>query len=133
MIIVIVVVVILLIAVVAIELLPSPSVRVAGIYVWAPDDVCGLQSNPINDGGYPVPYGGYNANISETDLWTFDVPNINATACTIHSVTTNTSGFSLSAIQVPLTIPGGDLNASLNITITTPSSSFSGNLNLVFA
>lgn len=129
---VIVVVVILVVSVVAYELAPSPSppVQVGIINVWAPDNVCGLLSNPNAN---PTSYYGYNASTSETDAWTFSVPNYNGTPCTIHSVVTNTSGFSLSSIQVPLTIPASDPDASMNITITTPSSSYSGNLNLVFA
>jgi len=123
----IVLVVVLVVAVVAYELTPAaPSVQVGFINIYAPDNVCGLNSNP-------TAYYGYNASTSETDTLDFPIPNYNATACTIQSVTTNTSGFSLSDIQVPLTIAGGVQNASMNITITTPGSSFSGDMNLVFA
>jgi len=123
----IVVVVILVVAVVAYELTPpAPAVQVVFINVYAPDNVCGLNSNP-------TAYYGYNASTSETDTLDFPMPNYNTTACTIESVATNTSGFSLSDIQVPLTIAGGVPDASMNITITTPGSSFSGDLNLVFA
>ena len=123
----IVVVVILVVAVVAYELTPTaPPVQVGFINIYAPDNVCGLNANP-------TAYYGYNASTSETDTLEFPIPNYNATACTIESVATNTSGFSLSDIQVPLTIAGGVQNASMNITITTPGSSFSGDLNLIFA
>lgn len=128
MILAIVVVVIIVIAVVAYLLVPAPpAVQIDYINIWAPDNVCGLNANPTS-------YYGYNASTSETDTVELPVPNYNTTACTIMGVVTNTTGFSLSMIQVPLTIPGSDsAGAPMNITITTPSSSFSGALNLVFA
>ena len=128
---VIVVVVILVVSILAYVLLastPSSSaVQVSEIDVWAPDNVCGLSANPIA-------FDGYGTALNENDSFElYGWQNYNSTACTILSVTTNTTGFSLSGIQVPLTIPGGDQNASINLTIEAPGSSYSGPLDLVFA
>ena len=125
---VIVVVLILIVAGVAFVVLSSHSdpIQVAFINVWAPDNVCGLNT-------YPIGYYGYNdTSTGATQIFDFPVPNYNVTPCTVQSVITNTTGFSLSAIEVPLPIPGNG-TGSMNITITSPSSDYSGNLNLVFA
>jgi hypothetical protein len=102
----------------------STSVSVNAINIWAPDNVCGLNSNPIY-------YDGYSGSTGDVNQLTFPMPNFNTTACTIVSVVTNTSGFSLSGIQVPITIPGNSTGTNMDITITSPGSSFSGNLDLV--
>jgi hypothetical protein len=122
---VIVVVLILIVAVVAFSFLvtPAPPVQVGYINIWAPDNVCGLNANPIS-------FYGYNGSTGASQVLDFGMPNYNDSACTIVSVTTNSSGFSLSAIQVPLIIAAQG-TGSMNITITSPSSDFSGNMNLV--
>jgi len=126
---VVVVVVILVVSVLAYALLastPSSPIQVSEIAIWAPDNVCGLRANPLF-------FDGYSASTTENDSFQlYGWQNYNSTPCTIHSVTTNTTGFTLSDIQLPPTIPGGDQNASLNLSITTPGSSYSGPLNLVF-
>src|SRR5271170_3037728 len=114
LIIVVAVVLILVIGFLACAYVESPQVAVGAILIWAPDNVCGLNSNPIY-------YSGFNDTTSNTQTIDFGVPNYNATPCTVVGVATNTSGFSLSNVQVPLSIPGMG-NASMNITITTPSS-----------
>lgn len=127
MILVIVVVIVIIIAVVAVAylLFPAPPVQVQAINIWAPDNVCGLNSNPIY-------YDGYNSSTGAVQTLDFGIPNFNATGCTVVDVTTNSSGFSISDVQVPLSIPGGG-TGSMNITITSPSSAFTGSMNLVFA
>ncbi len=90
---------------------------------WAPDNVCGLNTNAIE-------FPGYNGSTGASQTLDFLMPNYNDTTCTVVSATTNSSGFSLSEIQVPLSIPAGG-TVSMNITITSPSSDFSGNMNLV--
>jgi hypothetical protein len=124
---VVVIVVLLIAAVVAYEIFaPKPSpIQVGAINIWAPDNVCGLNSNPIY-------YNGYNSSTNASLAFDLGVPNYNSTTCNVTSVVTNSSGFSLSSVEVPLTIPGGE-TGFLNLTITSPRSSFSGNLNLVFA
>jgi len=126
LIVVVLLVVVLLVAGVAVfdyfEAKPPP-IQVAFINIWAPDNVCGLNANPIA-------YYGFNSSTSSPQTLDFGVPNYNLTACTIHGVSTNTTGFSLSAIEVPLTIPGNG-TGSMNITITPPASAYSGNMNLV--
>lgn len=131
-IVVVVVVVILVVGVVAYLFLPgpAPAVQVGYIFVYAPDDVCGLNQSP------PIAFYGFNSSTGANQTLDFPMPNYNATACMVRGVSTNTTGFMITYAQVPLTIGGsphgpGSTNASLNITIISPSSSFSGNLSLV--
>jgi hypothetical protein len=123
--IVVVLVVIVAIVVAAYLLFPSAPIQVQAINIWAPDNVCGLNSNPIY-------YYGYNGSTGATQTIDFEVPNFNSTECTIVGVVTNSSGFSISGVQVPLSIPG-EGTGSMNMTITSPSSPFSGQMNLVFS
>jgi hypothetical protein len=123
---VVIVVFILIVSVLAVLLIPSaPPVQVADINIYSPDNVCGLNS-------YPIYYDGFNGSTGQVQTLGFTMPNSNGSACTIRAVTTNTTGFTLSAIQVPLVIPGHG-NASMNITVTSPSSAFSGYLNLIMS
>jgi hypothetical protein len=125
LIVVVVIVVLLLVAAgIAFIFLSAPAVQVNDINIWAPDNVCGLNANPID-------YPGFNSSTGASQPIEFDMPNFNSTSCTVTSVSTNTTGFTLSDIQVPLPIPANS-TVSMNITITSPSSSFSGYLNLVF-
>jgi hypothetical protein len=101
-----------------------PPIQVSEIDIWAPDNACGLSVNPIV-------FDGFNGSTGASQALDFGMPNFNSTACVIHSVTTNTSGFVLSGIQVPLTIPAGSSGTSMNITIQSPGSDYSGGLNLV--
>jgi hypothetical protein len=103
---------------------PGPPVQVNNINLWAPDNVCGLNSNPSY-------FSGFNGSTGQNQSIDFGIPNYNSSTCTVVGVSTNTSGFILSMIQVPLTIPGNG-TGSMNISIQSPSSSFTGNLNLVF-
>jgi hypothetical protein len=124
---VVVIVVLIIVAIVAYELLapPVPPVQVGDINIWAPDNVCGLNANPIY-------YQGYNSSTHANVTVDLGVPNYNSTSCTVVGVITNSTGFALSGVQVPLTIPGGG-TGSMNLTILSPGASFSGNLNLVFS
>ncbi len=124
---VILVVIILIVAVVAVAyfLFPAPAIQVQSIYIWAPDNVCGLNANPIY-------FFGYNSSTGATQTLDFGMPNFNTTTCTIVGATTNSSGFALSDVQVPLAIPGNE-TASMDITITSPSSPFTGNMNIVLS
>jgi hypothetical protein len=128
LIVVVVIVVLLLVVLVAIPYLePSspPPVQVGYINIWAPDNVCGLNANPIS-------FYGFNSSTGAVQTLDFGMPNYNTTLCTIVGATTNTTGFSLSAIQVPLAVPGNG-TGSMNITITSPSSSYTGDMNLVLS
>ena len=124
---IVVIVVVLLVAVIAIPYLepssPSYPVQVGAINIWAPDNVCGLNANPIY-------FDGFNNTTGSANTIDFGMPNFNSTLCTIGNVTTNTTGFSLSAIQVPLAIAGNG-TGSMNITITAPSTDYTGDMNLV--
>jgi hypothetical protein len=109
---------------------PPPPVQVEEIAIYSPNNVCGLNVNGIA-------YYGFNSSTSANQTLDFPVPNYNSTSCTVHGVTTNTTGFSITYAQVPLTIPAGNaqgsVNASMNVTIISPPSSFSGVLNLIFS
>ncbi len=124
---VVAVVIVLIVATVvaAYLLFPAPPIQVEGINIYAPDNVCGLNSNPIG-------YYGFNSSTSAVQTLEFEIPSFNATSCSIVSVVTNTSGFLVTPSGLPLSIPG-EGNGFLNLTITSPSSPFTGLLNLVFA
>lgn len=105
---------------------PKPPVQVQNIYIWSPDNVCGLNSDPIY-------YPGFNSSTGANQTLDFYMPNHNSTGnpCTIKKVVTNSTGFMLYNVQVPLTIPYKG-TVQMNITIRSPTTSFNGNLNLVF-
>jgi len=104
---------------------PPPAVVVGSIVVWAPDNACGLNLNRIS-------YSGYNSSTGAAIPFELEVPNFNTTACTVAGVVTNSSGFTVSGVQAHVAIPGYG-QATLNLTITSPGSSFAGNLDLVFS
>lgn len=120
-----VVVAVLLSGVLAFVFLAAPSlpVEIRSIDFDAPDNVCGLNANPVGT-------TGYNETTSTNTTVDFLIPNFNSTPCEIREIATSTSGFTLYDAQVPRTIPGS-ASAQLNVTIKTPPSRFSGNLILV--
>jgi hypothetical protein len=120
---VIAIVVILIVAVIAFTLLVPAGVTVDFINVWAPDNVCGLNSNPIG-------YYGYNSSTGAVQTFEFQIPNYNLSSCSISSMVTNSSGFEISGFTLPIPITGNG-TANVNITITSPTSPFTGNMNLV--
>jgi zinc-ribbon domain len=127
---VVIVVVLLVVGVIAFALLapPAPAVSVQSLVVWAPDNVCGLNANPSF-------YDGFNGSTGQVQTFGLEIPNYNTTgSCTLRSVTTNTTGFSLTvpAGALPLTV-AADQNGTLNVTLTSPSSPFEGVVNLVYA
>ena len=131
--IVIVVVVFLVIGAISfVFLMPAaPAIQVGQMDIWAPDHVCDLNSTNLST---PYYYTGFNGSTGENQSFDLFVPNFNATACTVHHVTTNTTGFEVTYVQVPLGIPAGvNATASMNISIVSPGSPFSGNINLVFS
>ncbi len=122
---IVVVVVIIVVLAVFVFTSPRPKVHVTEIDVWAPDNVCGLEANPVSYDGFDDSPGGI-------DAFSLELPNFNSTTCSLHSVVTNTSGFGLSNVQVPVTVLGGH-NGTLDLTITVPGSPYNGILNLVYA
>ena len=103
-----------------------PNVDVQGINVYAPDDVCGLSSNPVG-------YYGFNASAGSAEPLELQLENFNLSgSCTVRSVLTNTTGFSVTGIQVPDTVPAIS-NGTLNLTLNLPGSAYDGLVNLVFA
>ena len=123
--IVIILLVVTLVGVHELLITPPPPIQVDNVYMWAPDGACGLDSTPNQN-------GGFNSSTSAVVTLVLVVPNFNSTACTIKGISTNTTGFALGAVRVPVTISGHG-NATVNLTVTSPSSSFTGNLNLVFS
>jgi hypothetical protein len=122
---VVIILVLALLAVAAVFLVPKPGIQVASFIVYAPDNVCGLNATPIY-------YPGYNGSTGANQQFDLSVPNYNYTTCTVQAITTNTSGFGLSDVQVPLSIPANG-TGSLNITLVVPTSRYSGSVNLDFA
>ena len=120
---VVVIVVALIIAVITYPA-ANPKVHVSEIDVWTPDNVCGYGANP-------VAYAGFDDVGGSSDAFALQLHNFNTTACTVQGVTTNTSGFGLSNVGTPVTVPGLQ-NGTLDLTIILPSGSFSGVLNLIY-
>lgn len=102
-----------------------PNVDVQGLNVYAPYNACGLNS-------YPIGYYGFNASAGTHQALELQLENFNTTGpCTVHNVTTNTSGFGVSDIQVPDTV--GELgNGTINLTLSLPDAAYTGIVNLVF-
>ncbi len=101
---------------------PPPPVVVNDVNFTATGNTCGLTVSPVG-------YTGFNASTSSNVSLSFPVPNYNGSSCSIHGVSTPTTGFKLYPSGLPLTIKGGG-SGSLNITIHTPSGSFNGNLTI---
>ncbi|MGB6500242.1 MAG: hypothetical protein WBG19_02420 [Thermoplasmata archaeon] len=120
---VLVIVAIVIASVVGFVYLSAPPVQVANIVVWAPDDVCGLSVNAIE-------FDGFNATIGSNQTFELEMPNYNGTACTIHHLSTNTSGFVVYSAQIPRTIPGS-ATLPLNVSFHAPGSKYTGNVNIV--
>jgi zinc-ribbon domain len=119
------------VAIVALAFLPSSStgVDIQGFNIWAPDNACGLNANPIG-------FSGFNDTPGDVDQLQLSMPNYNSTTCTLVGMVTNTTGFTLSDLGLPLTIPGSPntsnpVSENLNLTVTMPNSSFNGIVNLV--
>ena len=123
-IIVVIVVVIILVGVLALLYVgSSQSVNVTIINYVSPDNTCGW--NGLTDVGFNEPLGSslafsyYNYGNNTTGGGT--------SACVIHTITTNTSGFSISDANVPLITPVNVTNF-LNFTLNLPNSNYNGAL-----
>lgn len=103
----------------------NPKVHVSEIDVWAPDNVCGY-------GGQLVGYAGFDDLSGSSDAFSLQLHNFNSTACAVQGVTTNTSGFGLSNVGTPVTVPPLQ-NGTLTLTIILPNNSFSGALDLIYS
>jgi len=128
----VVVVVIIVIAIGSyVYLSNSQTVQVNAFIAYAPNNVCGLNINQVEF----TP--GFSDAPGASDQFEFIVPNYNLSSCTVRGVTTNTSGFTLSDVQVPVTIAAATIagpgEGYLNLTVNLPGSGFNGNLNLVFS
>jgi len=108
-----------------VALTAPPNVDVTYLNVYAPDNVCGLNTNPVS-------YFGFNASVGSAQQLELQLENFNSTACTLRGVTTNSSGFSVSSVQVPDTV-GGLGNGTLNFTLGLPGGAYTGVVNLVFS
>ena len=103
----------------------KPYVDVQALNVYAPDNVCGLNSNPVG-------YYGFNSTAGQNEPLELQLENFNLTgSCTVRGVVTNTSGFGVSDVQVPDTV-GALGNGTINLTLSLPGHAFVGIVNLVF-
>ena len=120
--IIIAIVIVIVLAVVIVLLANSRpgTVDVTAVTFTSHNNACGI--NGWSGSGFTDPTGG-------AYVWTNTIPNNGWISCTINSVTTTTSGFSLSGVTTPITIPGGG-TATISFTIHCPSSSFTGVLSI---
>jgi len=139
LVIVVFLVVIILVGVVAFAFFlptaPTSPISVPALVVYSPDNVCGLNSNPIY-------YLGFNSSLSGNVSVGLYLPNYNTTTCTVHRLVTNTTGFTLTEITMnggplPGSIAGSPSTSSPNngtveFNILTPATSYSGNVSLIF-
>jgi len=125
---VVIVVLILILGVVSYFLLPSaaPAINITGINFFSSDNACGLDGATSS---------GFGANTSQAYPLSFYISGNNTTnggtaACNITSVSTSTSGFSITGANVPLAVP---VNSSplLSFTVNCPSSPYTGVLTIV--
>jgi hypothetical protein len=101
----------------------ATSVDVTAINYTSSDNACGT------NGGTAL---GFTTGSNAAYQATIIVTNSNIIlSCTINSVSTTTSGFSISGANVPLTIPAGGTE-SVSFTIHTPGGSYTGVLTLDF-
>lgn len=98
------------------------SIKVTGIEITSTDDVCGLSGHALP--GYTVDSGG---KAQET----LGIQNANNLSCTINTVSTPTSGFTISDANTPVTIRAGGTGA-LSFTINAPNGAYDGVLTLDF-
>jgi hypothetical protein len=118
---IIVVVIIVIIIIAALASTSSNSVNVTAVNFTSGDNACG--TNGHTGSGITLSSGG-----SAQD--TLSITNGNwILSCTINSVSTTTSGFSLSGANTPLTIPAGGTE-SLSFTVTAPNHSYNGVLTI---
>jgi hypothetical protein len=103
---------------------PVPQVHVEVINAWAPSDVCGI-------GNLSITYDGFSDEAGLSDAIQLQITNFNATACTVTKVVTNTTGFSLTDVQVPFSIAQGQ-SAYLGLTIVLPMGAYDGPLDLIY-
>jgi hypothetical protein len=130
---VVIVVVILVLGVISFLLIPaSPTIDVTTINFSSADNICGLDG--ATGDGFNVSSGQsiqlvYNMTGNLTGQNATTGQNITS-ACTIHTLTTSTPGFSITAANVPLAIPA-NFTELLSFNVNTPSSSYTGPLTLV--
>lgn len=124
----VVVVILLVVAVVAgLAYEASQTVSVTSIYFNSPDDTCGL-----NNTVYPE---GFNVSLGQTAQVGFQMYGNgtfgNSSACTVHSVTSDTSGFTIVSQNTPLVAPANTETTVLWVNITVPGSAFNGAITLI--
>jgi hypothetical protein len=130
-IIVVFIAILLVFGVVAYLLVPAPSsaiVEVTGINFQSPDNACGL-NGAVDTSDYNTTAG-----VSFTLSYTLSGPNATSgggtTACTISTVSTTTSGFSISGANVPLSIPANSSQV-FSFTVNPPGTAWTGTLTIV--
>lgn len=123
------VVIILVVGVVAYFLLPAPpAVEITGVNFESSDNACGLNG--------AVDTSWYNTTAGSSFGLSYVISGPNATAwtgtlaCTINTVGTTTSGFSITGADTPLNIPA-NLTQILSFTVNPPGSAYAGALTIV--
>jgi hypothetical protein len=124
--IVIVVVVILVIGLLVFLFYPvsTPTVNITVINFVSSDNACGLNGETAS---------GFSTNVSQPVDLEFSMMNFNSTPgeCTVHTIGTNTTGFSITgASPLPLVIPA-NATENWNFTVNVPGSSYTGVLTVI--
>ncbi len=115
------VVIILVVAAVGyFALVASPAIDVSQIEFQSSVTACGLEN---------YSWDGFTANESQTLWLALSVPGNMTGTCTISTVGSATTGFTLTGANVPLTIPA-NTNDTLQFNVTCPGSSYNGVLTL---
>jgi hypothetical protein len=116
-----IVVVVIVLAVLASLAAVAGNVSVSAINVTSGDNACGANGHS---------FSGFTTNEGGSIQYTLTIHNPNLfLTCSVQSVSTTTSGFSLSGANTPVSIPAGGTE-SVSFQIHAPSSSYSGVLTL---
>lgn len=113
---------------------PAANVTITGVNFQSPDNACGLNG--------AIDPTWYNTTVGSSIVLSYDITGANVTytihnatvngtaACQIATVSTTTSGFSISGANVPLPI-AANTTQILSFTVNPPGSGFTGVLTLV--
>jgi hypothetical protein len=121
---VVAIVVVGVVAIVLYEQPEGPVTHVRVILLTSPDNACGIANETLA-------VAGYNSTGPAPTSLTLEFPNLNATSCSVESVSTSTSGFSVRGVAVPFSVAAHE-DRAVDLSLTPPGTSFTGSLTLVF-
>jgi hypothetical protein len=121
---VVAIVVVGVVAIVLYEQPEGPVTHVRVILLTSPDNACGIANETLA-------VAGYNSTGPAPTSLTLEFPNLNATRCSVESVSTSTSGFSVRGVAVPFSVSAHE-DRAVDLSLTPPGTSFTGSLTLVF-